>query len=326
VTPGPAAPESELVLSVADRCHPADGVCLLDLRDPAGRPLPAWAPGAHLDLVLAPGLVRQYSLCGDPADRATWRVAVLREPGGRGGSRYVHDRLAAGAAVRVRGPRNHFALEPARRYRFIAGGIGITPLRPMIAAADAAGADWTLAYGGRTRSSMAFGAELTARYGDRVRVRPQDETGLLDLGTLLGEPQPGTLVYCCGPEALLVAVEARCARWPAGALHVERFAPRSAVGQAPGEATELPFEVELAQAGLTLTVPPGQSVLRAIEAAGVSVLSSCTEGTCGTCETAVLSGTPQHRDSVLTPAEQAAGDTMMICVSRSATRRLVLDL
>ena len=314
-------PEPELGLVVASRAAVADGVITLDLRDPAGATLPGWSPGAHIDLLLGRGLTRQFSLCGDPADRARWRIAVLREPGGRGGSAYVHDAVAEGSLVRARGPRNHFRLEPADRYLFIAGGIGITPILPMLAAADADGRPWTLTYGGRTAASMAFRADLLARYPGRVRIRPHDQTGLLDLAGLLDGLQPGTLVYCCGPPPLLDALADHCAGWPAGLLHVERFAP-AAAGAPPGPG----FEIELAQAGLTLTVPPGQSILEVVEAAGVTVLSSCTEGTCGTCETAVLAGLPEHRDSVLSPAEQAAADTMMICVSRSLTPRLVLDI
>ena len=314
-------PEPELGLVVASRAAVADGVITLDLRDPAGATLPGWSPGAHIDLLLGRGLTRQFSLCGDPADRARWRIAVLREPGGRGGSAYVHDAVVEGSLVRARGPRNHFRLEPADRYLFIAGGIGITPILPMLAAADADGRPWTLTYGGRTAASMAFRADLLARYPGRVRIRPQDQTGLLDLAGLLDGLQPGTLVYCCGPPPLLDALADHCAGWPAGLLHVERFAPPPA-GAPPGPG----FEIELAQAGLTLTVPPGQSILEVVEAAGVTVLSSCTEGTCGTCETAVLAGLPEHRDSVLSPAEQAAADTMMICVSRSLTPRLVLDI
>ncbi|MFF8970834.1 PDR/VanB family oxidoreductase [Streptomyces sp. NPDC014995] len=307
--------ETDLV--VAGREFAADGVLALTLRHPLGEPLPAWEPGAHVDVVLGPGLERQYSLCGDPADRDAWRIAVLREPDGRGGSAYVHGRLGEGDKVRVRGPRNHFALLPAPRYRFVAGGIGITPLLPMLAAAEAAGAEWSLLYGGRSRASMAFTEELAA-YGDRVTVAPQDETGLLDLGPVLDDLPEGTLVYCCGPGPLLDAVEARC---PSGALHVERFQPKE---QPAGEDAE--FEVELAQSGRTLTVAPGVSLLDAVRAAGVEVLFSCTEGTCGTCETDVLEGTPDHRDSVLTPQERQAGETMMICVSRCRGKRLVLDL
>jgi ferredoxin-NADP reductase len=317
--------EVDLRLRVARRDEAADGVAVLHLQDPDGRELPAWAPGAHCDLVL-PGegepTTRQYSLCGDPGDRTTWHVAVLREPDGRGGSRRIHAELTEGAVVAVRGPRNAFPLEPAPSYVFIAGGIGITPLLPMIAAAAASGADWQLHYGGRSRASMAFREQLEATHGARVTVHPQDEVGLLDLDALLGTPRPSTLVYCCGPEPLLEAVEQRCAAWPAGSLHVERFAPKP---QGEPVRTDA-FEVELAQSGLTLTVPPDLSVLEVVERAGVQVLSSCQEGTCGTCETAVLAGVPDHRDSLLTEAERAAGDTMFICVSRAACPKLVLDL
>ncbi|MER6786797.1 PDR/VanB family oxidoreductase [Streptomyces sp. NPDC000658] len=307
----------EVELVVERRESAADGVLALTLRHPLGEPLPAWEPGAHVDVVLGPGLERQYSLCGDPADRAAWRIAVLREADGRGGSAHVHEQVRQGDKIRVRGPRNHFALRPAPRYRFIAGGIGITPLLPMLAAAEAAGADWSLLYGGRTRASMAFTGEL-AVYGDRVTVAPQDEAGLLDLGPVLDALPEDALVYCCGPGPLLDAVEERC---PPGALRVERFQAK----ERPA-AQEEEFEVELAQSGRTLTVAPGVSVLDAVRAAGVEVLFSCTEGTCGTCETDVLDGTPDHRDSVLSAGEREAGETMMICVSRCRGKRLVLDL
>ncbi|MET9833594.1 PDR/VanB family oxidoreductase [Streptomyces sp. NPDC006385] len=307
--------EAELVVSRRETA--ADGVLALTLRHPLGEPLPAWEPGAHIDVVLGPGLERQYSLCGDPADRTRWRIAVLREPDGRGGSAHVHEQLGQGDKVRVRGPRNHFRLEPSTAYRFVAGGIGITPILPMLAAAEAAGAEWTLLYGGRSRRSMAFVEEL-GRHGDRVTIAPQDETGLLDLASVLDDVPGGTLVYCCGPGPLLDAVEERC---PSGVLRVERFQPKE---QPAGEEGE--FEVELAQSGLTLTVAPGVSVLDTVRAAGVEVLYSCTEGTCGTCETDVLDGTPEHRDSVLTAQEQESGETMMICVSRCRGKRLVLDL
>ncbi|MFB7507252.1 PDR/VanB family oxidoreductase [Streptomyces broussonetiae] len=307
--------QSELV--VVQRRLAADGVVSLTLRHPLGRQLPAWEPGAHVDLLLGPGLERQYSLCSDPADRSAWRIAVLREPHGRGGSAHVHAELDVGAKVRVRGPRNHFRLEPARRYLFVAGGIGITPLLPMLAAAEAAGAQWSLLYGGRSRASMAFTGEL-ARYGDRVVLAPQDETGLLDLGPVLDGLPEDALVYCCGPGPLLDAVEERC---PARSLRVERFRPREQQAHSERE-----FAVVLTRSGRTVTVPPDVSVLDAVRAAGVEVLYSCAEGTCGTCETGVLEGAPDHRDSVLTEEERAAGDTMMICVSRCRGTRLVLDL
>jgi ferredoxin-NADP reductase len=313
-------------LTVAGRTLVADGVVCLTLRRPDGGPLPSWTPGAHIDVLLdgdAHGLVRQYSLCGHPADRGAWQIAVLREPQGRGGSAHVHDQLLEGVGVRVRGPRNKFPLRPADRHLFIAGGVGITPILPMVEAAEAAGADWRLLYGGRTRTSMAF-LDRLAPHGDRVLVRPQDEYGLLDLAAHLGTPKEGTLVHACGPEPLLRAVQEQCAGWPPGTLGVERFAPVPTA--AAGTAAATSFELELARSGLTLTVPPDRSVLETVEEAGVDVDFSCREGTCGTCETDVLEGRPDHRDSLLTEDERAAGDTMLICVSRSCGPRLVLDL
>ncbi|WP_030897427.1 PDR/VanB family oxidoreductase [Streptomyces sp. NRRL F-5126] len=311
-----------MTLTLTRREALADGVVRLTLARADGLPVPAWTPGAHIDLLLGPGLERQYSLCGDPDDTSALQVAVLRETAGRGGSQYVHDRLTEGATVRARGPRNHFALVGAEHYLFIAGGIGITPLLPMIAEAGRRGAGWHLVYGGRTRASMAFAGELRARWPEHVEICPQDETGLLDLDGLLGVARDGTAVYCCGPEPLLAAVEERCASWPPSALHMERFAPRAGGDAVPEE----PFEVELAQSGMTLTVPADRSVLEAVEDAGVPVLSSCREGTCGTCETGVLEGVPDHRDSLLTSEERAVGDVMFICVSRCRSGRLVLDL
>ncbi len=309
-------------VTVAERRELAEGVVSLTLRHRDGADLPAWQPGAHLDLLLGDGMERQYSLCADPADRATWRIAVLREPAGRGGSAYVHDRLPVGSTLRVRGPRNDFPLRPAGGYRFIAGGIGITPILPMLHAAHAAGAPWSLLYGGRRRASMAFADELTARFADRVLLRPQDESGLLDLPDYLGAPAPDTAVYCCGPGPLLDAVADHCAAhgWPEPAM--ERFQPK----RLQDAAVNRPFEVVLARSALTLTVPHDASVLETVRAAGVEVLYSCTEGTCGTCETDVLDGVPDHRDSLLTADERAAGETMMICVSRCHGDRLVLDL
>jgi ferredoxin-NADP reductase len=313
--------EIDLRLRVDRRVTGAEGVVVLDLRDPTSADLPDWAPGAHIDLRMPGGLTRQYSLCGDPADRSAWRIGVLREPESRGGSAHVHAELHEGAEVDVRGPRNHFPLVPAPRYLFIAGGIGITPILPMIDAAAAAGAQWELHYGGRSRRSMAF-LESLERDSGHLTLHPQDEVGLIDLDALLGTPRPDTRIYCCGPEPLLVAVEQRCADWPTGSLHLERFAPKD-VGEPVLTGA---FEVELALTGRTLTVPPDRSILQVVEDSGLSVLSSCQEGTCGTCETTVLAGEVDHRDSLLTPDEQAANDTMFICVSRAACPKLVLEL
>ena len=302
---------------VERRSDAADGVVELTLRCLSGHELPPWTPGAHIDLMLPDGSARQYSLCGNPDDRSRYRIAVLLGQPSRGGSRYVHEELHVGAAVAIRGPRNNFELVDAPTYLFIAGGIGITPILPMIATAETRGARWSLLYGGRSRRSMAMANELS-QYGERVRFVHQDEHGLLDLDRALSDLPPGTPVYCCGPEPLLDAVENRVR----AGLHVERFAPREREGDLDCTA----FDVELLRSGLTLTVPPHKSILDVIEAAGVPVLSSCREGTCGSCETQVAAGEPDHRDDLLDDEERKRGDVMMICVSRSRSRRLVLEL
>jgi ferredoxin-NADP reductase len=312
--------EADLVVQAAEPV--AEGVVALVLADSTGAPLPPWTPGAHIDLILGDDLIRQYSLCSSPGEPDRWRVGVLKALDSRGGSKRVHTSLAVGSSVRVRGPRNHFPLVASPRYRFIAGGIGITPLLPMIAEADAAGADWTLLYGGRERASMAFLDEL-AKYGAKVTIAPENETGMLDLASVLGVPQPATLIYCCGPEGLLAAVEKFCEDWPPGALHLERF---SAKPQDTSAQSDSGFELVLERSGLTLTVPPDKSVLQVIRDAGVSVLASCLEGVCGTCETEVVDGDVDHRDSVLNEEERASNEYMMVCVSRCRSARLTLNL
>lgn len=314
--------ETRLELLVKQMTWESDGVLSMALVDPAGKPLPDWTPGAHVDLTLRGSLVRQYSLCGDPADPSRYRVAVLRDQAALGGSEFVHEGLRPGHRLQVVGPRNNFAFLPAERYVFIAGGIGITPILAMAKAAEAEGADWTLYYGGRRRSSMAFLEEL-ACYGARVQVLPEDETGLLDLVAALPGPEEGLLVYCCGPEALLGAVEAHTADWPEGILQVERFKARTR--EAP-EGGERSVEVVCHRSGKTISVPQDVTLLDALEQAGVSVASSCRDGICGSCETKVLDGVPDHRDSLLSAAEQAACKSMMVCVSRAKSDRLVLDL
>jgi ferredoxin-NADP reductase len=316
-----AATTSTVALEVVAKTVVADDVATLTLASPDGARLRDWTPGAHVDLVLPNGTTRQYSLCGDRWDPFTYTVGVLREPAGRGGSAYVHDVLQPGHRVGVGGPRNNFPLVPADRYLFVAGGIGITPLLPMVQQAELLGADWQVLYGGRRRASMAF-LDRLAPYGDRVRVVPQDEFGLLDLPAFLGEPRADTRVYCCGPGPLLDAIGAACAGWPPHSLRTERFV----ADQLAAPARESAFAVELARSGRSVEVPPGVSVLEAVTGAGVEVLSSCRQGTCGTCETTVLAGRPDHRDSLLDDDERAAGDCMYVCVSRSLDDRLVLDL
>jgi ferredoxin-NADP reductase len=319
----PAAETASTVdLQVVAKTAVAEGVATLTLAHPAGARLRDWTPGAHIDLVLDNGLTRQYSLCGDRWDPFTYTVGVLRETGGRGGSAYVHDVLRPGHRVGVGGPRNNFPLVPAGSYLFVAGGIGITPLLPMVAQAEQLGADWRLLYGGRSRASMAFLDDL-AHYGERVQVVPREEGGLRGrLPGVLGDLRAGTPVYCCGPAQLLAAVERECADRPPHTVHTERFA----ADELGAPARTARFEVELARTGRRVTVGPGASVLDAVRGEGVEVLSSCRQGICGTCETTVLGGRPDHRDSLLDDDERAANDCMYVCVSRSLDDRLVLDL
>jgi ferredoxin-NADP reductase len=321
----PSVREWESTLVVEEVRTLTDDVISLHLRDPKGRELPAWTPGAHIDLILSDSLVRQYSLCSLPREQAAWRVGVLRAPNSRGGSEFIHKELTRGSEVRVRGPRNKFPLVEARRYVFIGGGIGVTPLLPMIEAAEATHSEWRLVYGGRSLSSMAFRDELE-RYGDRVDLWPEDERGIIDLAALLGTPQPDTQVYCCGPEGLMNAVENLCASWPNGSLHLERFSPKTE--EEPSTESLESFDVVCQRSGITVPIKPGAgSILDQLEEAGIDgVVGSCYEGLCGTCECPVLEGEPVHRDSVLTESQRQAGNVMILCSSGSRSERLVLDV
>jgi ferredoxin-NADP reductase len=313
--------EDQIELVIDSKDIAADGVADLTLRRPNRAELPVWTAGAHIDVNLPNSLTRQYSLCGYPDDVNSYRIAVLRESESRGGSEFIHRSLQTGHTIGIKGPRNNFPLLPAPNYLFIAGGIGITPILPMLSAVEGRRANWTLLYGGRHRSSMAFLNELES-YADRVTVAPQDEVGLLNITDLLREPRPDTLVYCCGPEPLLSAVESQCAAaWPSGFLNVERF---KAIDR--GQLTDQPFEVELRRAGTRLTVPVGKTILETIEETGTIVDHSCREGICGTCEIAVIDGIPDHRDSVLSRSLKDSNKAIMICVSRSKSKLLILDL
>lgn len=307
-------------LRVTEKKSIAAGVCRLTLVDPRGERLPDWEPGAHIELTLRQGLTRQYSLCGDRWDPMSYQIAVLREPSSRGASEYIHDELSVGDSVEVGGPRNNFRMVPAEGYLLIAGGIGITPLIPMIAQAEMMNLPWTLLYSGRQLETMAF-ADQMSEYGAHAVVRATDTGDRLDLAASIEAAPRGTKIYCCGPEAMVDAVESYCARLPAGMLRRERFAAKER--QAP--VRSLPYEVELAQTGKRLVLQPGESVLDAVVAAGVPLLASCREGLCGTCETPVLAGVPDHRDSILDARERERNDTFFPCVSRAASDRLVIN-
>ncbi|SDK04197.1 PDR/VanB family oxidoreductase [Streptomyces indicus] len=303
-----------LTLTLAGREEIAEGVVQLRLH---GQDLPPWEPGAHLELTLPSGLVRQYSLCGDPADRTAYTLATRLVEDGRGGSREVHEELRPGMRLRVRGPRNRFPLKPSSAYVFVAGGIGITPILPMLRAAEASGADWRILYCGRSRASMPYLDEVEKAAGpDRLTVVAEDESGRPDLAALLAEVPRAAAVYCCGPAPLMDAVAEVL---PAGCtLHRERFTAAAAV-----EGDE-PFEVELRRSGRTVTVAADESVLTAVRRELPATAYSCEQGFCGTCQQRVLAGEIEHRDELLTDVEREG--SMLICVSRARGGRLVLDL
>ena len=310
----------------------AQGVASLRLRSTDGAPLPEWAPGAHIDLILPSGLVRQYSLCGAP-DAAEYTVAVLREQDGRGGSAEIHSTALLGRELRIAGPRNRFELEDAGRYVFVAGGIGITPLLAMIRAVAARGLPWELHYGGRAADTLAFTAdlaELAELSGGRVHIHLQDRDGPLPLRDIVTGAAEDAILYACGPGGMLTALEesVRSAR-PQLPLRFERFTPDPVAPSADDGAHGADagsFEVELVQSGGSVTVQSGQSILDAVRDRCPDVMSSCEEGFCGTCETKVIEGEPVHRDTILSAKERARNTSMMICVGGCASARLVLDL
>lgn len=311
-------PDSAMTLVVTDRRIVArdENVAALTFAAVDGGDLPTWQPGCHLDFHLPSGLRRQYSLCGDPADRRHYTIAVRAIPDGGGGSVEMHA-LEAGATVTVRGPRNGFPFVDTGSALFVAGGIGITPILPMVRQARRLGMDWQFVYSGRSRDTMPFLEEIETWEQERVFVRTDDDHGLPTPADLLDRAAPGGAVYCCGPAPMLDTVRTHFASTPATALHLERFG-------APPVLDGTAFEVELAATGETLTVPADRSALDVIRERLPGVGYSCQQGFCGTCRVRVLVGTPQHRESRLTPAEQ--DEEMLICVSRSAGERLVLDL
>ncbi|GAA4282632.1 PDR/VanB family oxidoreductase [Brevibacterium daeguense] len=312
-------------LTITDLHRLKRNVLWVTLSPREGFELPHWSPGAHIGVHLTDDLIRQYSLCGDSDDQTVYRIAVQLEPESRGGSQFIHENWKLGQAVTVEAPRNNFELVEAPSYLFIAGGIGITPLLPMIKKAEDEGRIWALSYRGRSRQDMPFANSLVRNLGDNVTILASDEGNRLSVKEIVGEPVPGRAIYCCGPTAMLDDAEALArssSLAPDETMHLERFVNAHAV---PDDGDH-EFDVELAQSGRTLTVPADKTVIDTLEEAGVDVSYSCREGTCGTCETEVLEGEVDHRDSILDDDEKAANDCMFICVSRCKGKRLVLDL
>ncbi len=327
-TDAPALTDTVRELVVTRVTLEAKDVISLCLQAPDREELAPWEPGAHLDLELPSGLLRQYSLCGDPSDRTSYTIAVLRNKDGRGGSAELHDHGMVGRVMRVRAMRNHFALESAPAYMFIAGGIGVTPLLSMAQSVVHEAEPWSFHYIGRERERMAFVEDIISLRPDSVAIHVREEGDVVDVDSLIAETAADASVYCCGPERLMQAVEEACARAdPPRRFHMERFGAAASLPVAPeGSAGDAPFTVTLAHSGAQLSVPTDRTVLDVVRDTVPSVPFSCEEGYCGSCETRVLGGIPDHRDDILSDAEKAANDTMFICVSRSKSPDLVLDL
>ncbi len=284
---------------------------------------PAAEPGAHVDLHLPNGMMRQYSLVHAGPALETYTVGIRRDRASRGGSVYVHDHLRVGAQIDLGGPRNNFPLaEDAAHSILIAGGIGITPVMCMIERLEKLGRDWHLYYSCRSRAETAFLKPLQAMGGARATFNFDEENGgkFLDLPAIAAAAPKGAHFYCCGPTPMLKAYEAATAVLPREQVHIEYFTAAEAA------ATEGGYTVELRRSKREFAVPAGKTILEVLREGGVEVTSSCEEGVCGACETTVISGKPDHRDMILTAGERAANKTMMICCSGCASERLVLDL
>jgi len=322
-TPTVAAPragEETMQVRVRALVWEAPGVLSLHLASLDGAALPAFEPGAHIDVKLPDGTLRQYSLCGDPNDLTHYRLGIRAVTGGQS-SGFVHKRLRPGDVVTVSTPRNNFPLVAAKHYIFVAGGIGVTPFIPMMREVAARNGSFTLLYCNKRNEDAPFLREIEA-LGGELSLHASEAGTRLDVAQRFAAVETGAVVYCCGPEKLMLAVEEATAGWPEGSVHFEWFAPRS---RPEGETSDS-FEVVCQASGKTLTVPADKSILEVLGENGIEVPRSCEQGICGTCEVRVVSGEIDHRDSILSSAERAANETMMICVSRCRGARLVLDV
>lgn len=311
----------------------ADGVRSFELRPDKGTSLPAAQAGSHIDVHIPGGLVRQYSIT-NPGEHQCYVIGVNLDAKSRGGSQHMHEKLQVGDRLQISAPRNHFQLnEQASLSVLIAGGIGITPLLAMVRRLLSLDLAFVLYYCARSRDRAAFVDELGGLVRDVPKARLEtvfdDEAGVasLDLSAVI-ERHPGAHFYCCGPAPLLDAFVSASSVIDPEHVHVEYFAGASAASGTPAgqDATSSAFKVRLARSNIEVEVLPHVSILDALANRGVSVLNSCREGICGSCETAVLEGTPDHRDRVLSPSERAANNTMMVCVSRCHGASLLLDL
>ena len=314
-----------LEVTVAERESVAEGVASFELRRADGGPLPAFGAGAHIDVELPNGMVRQYSLCNDPGERGRYLIGVLLEAAGRGGSRSAHAQLLRGSRLRISAPRNHFALVPARHSLLIAGGIGVTPILSMAEQLARADASFELHYCSRSPARTAFVPRLRAApYAAQVHFHFDDGDAAqrFDARAVLAQAADTTHLSVCGPKGFMdhVILTARALGWSEGHIHYEYFA-----GAAVDTTTDRAFEVQMAGSGEVVPVAAGQSVVQALAAHGIDVPVSCEQGVCGTCVMRVVRGEPEHRDMYFSAAEHAANDCFTPCCSRSKSARLVID-
>jgi vanillate O-demethylase ferredoxin subunit len=317
--------QSWMSLRVAKKWREATDIHCFELVDPEGRDLPPFTAGAHLDVELKPGLVRQYSLCNDPRRRDAYQLAVMREPASRGGSNILIDEIRQGDELRVSEPGNHFTLEPSARHTvLVAGGIGITPVLCMAERLAHAGQPFELHYAARSPERAAFVERIRASaFADRTRFYFSQGGDRLDLAAILYKPPSGAHLYVCGPPRLIEATlaTAKAQGWPPSRVHREFFTPPEDTHGPAGA-----FQIRLASSGQVLDVPADRSITEVLAENGIVLPTSCEQGVCGTCLTRVLEGEIDHRDVFLTEAEQAVGDQMTPCCSRSKSPLLVLDL
>lgn len=315
--------ERDMMLTLRAAKSIASGVLSLEFVRSDGGPMPPWEPGAHIEIDVPDIGIRHYSLVGHLRDRSKWTVAV-RLTHAPEASAYLHRRAAVGDEFHVIAPRNNFSftLPPAgESLHFVAGGIGITPLLSMVDAAHVAGADWTLTYFGRTLESMPFRDRL-AEYGDRVSFIPSASRTAGAIDTLLSSASPQGRVFTCGPEALID--EAAECSFRRGLTHrSELFAYSGGNGLREDDQS---FELVCASSDVSIEVSGAETIITALERSGMKARTSCEMGVCGTCETAVIDGAPDHRDSLLSDEERERGESMMICVGRALGNRLVVDL
>ncbi len=294
---------------------------LYSFERPDKGPLPGAEPGAHIGVILPNGIERQYSLVHAAPEMTEYTVGVKRDANSRGGSVFMHDQLRVGTTVKVLPPRNNFPLkEDAELVVLLAGGIGITPIYCMLKRLIEKGRPWLLYYSCRSRMDTAFLEELAGHKDVHFHFDDEENGRFLNVAGIVESLPRRAHLYCCGPAPMLAAFEAATAAWPQENIHVEYFTPKFAAAQEGG------FVVELARSKRELTVPPGKSILQCVREAGIQVPHSCEEGVCGACETRVISGIPDHRDTILTEQERKENATMMICCSGSKSPRLVLDI